>query len=330
MMYRLSYILLLAAAFMAAAVCCTKVSAEGESDALIEFDVTATKVADTEFEPEDIINVLGFLVHDDTSEKEFGMSYMGRYASDGIVPLSFSYSAVNVEGIGTGKVYPSGYYWPKFDSCEYQSLYFYAYYAYNETSSGGQTTGPTVRHNTGAAPSFDYVMNVEGEAKKEDFLVTEAEASAGVVGLDFVRPLAKVVWKVCLEDWKGSFNIDLLFEDLLSECSYSMELNDWVASATSVTSDMTVTYGGEGGVVPGNSDTPMEVASFYLIPQKIDKFAVVYNYHKEAVSLETPLEFIAGKRHTITVTISKDKVVRIDTDGGEKVWDAAENTNEIK
>ena len=323
--YRLHIILMLMMAF--AALACSKES-PAEVDAMVEFGVVAedlsTKVLNTDtsvsFEGDDVINVLGFLVEDE-GDTDYNMPYIGKYTSGNISPLSFKYSEVTADGeVGDRKVYPSGYYWPKFNQSGYESLHFYGYYALQQ-SENDITYGPFIQYNTDAAPSFiykaddvDYVAS--NQFIREDFLVADMTASANDVELQFKHPLAQVVLEVKLIDWIGALDINWMFPDYVIQDEY--DCGTWQWKGTSQVKTLREVA------------TTENVVKFFAIPQKITEFAVVWNYHKELVTLPTALELKAGERHKITLTISINKVIGVVTSTNEaQKWDTVENNNNL-
>lgn len=323
MMKRRLYILLLPLLVFASAVSCSKQEMDTASSIGFGVDTDGnipTKVTDTSFEGPDIINVLGFLVEDaepgnDEGRVNYGMPYIGAYSSSTVRPLSFSYSDVTATGYEGGKVYASGYYWPKFDNCEYEALHFHAYYAYN-TTSDGITTGPVIQYRSDAAPVFEYNMDIKGQAAKEDFLVASQTASENDVELKFRHTLAKVVLEVKLYDWIGAYDMKWMFDDFVVGATWDCTHSAWIDS------DKTIS--------PFSVTSTANVVSFYAIPQTVEEFAVVWNYHKEKITLPTSLTLAAGFANKITLSISRDKVIGVVIEPGKpQQWDTVENTNNL-
>lgn len=293
-----------------------------EPEDMVRFGVTVrndvpTKVTDDDFEASDVLSVLGFLVKDG-GEVDYSMPYVGVYSPVAVTPLSFAYSEVTAEGeVPGGKVYPSGYYWPKFDQCDYEALFFYGFYAYN-SQDGDETTGPVIQYNADSCPTVRYVTDVTGQAPREDFLFARQSASANDVPLTFEHPLAKVTLVVVLRDWIGAYDIDWMFDDFAIADVYDCLTGSWVASdQTLERASMSI------------RTTENEV-SFFAIPQTIEKFAVVWNYHKEMITLDTPLKLESGNRYTVTLSISANKVVGVQTNtSGGQQWDTVENNNNL-
>ena len=321
--YRLYIILMLMMAFAA-----TSCSKEDLADAMVEFGVVAedlsTKVLNTDtsvsFESNDVINVLGFLVKDG-GETAYDMPYIGRYNSGSISPLSFTYSSVTADGeVGDGKVYQSGYYWPKFDQSGYESIHFYGYYALQQ-SENDITYGPFIQYNSGAAPSFIYKADDKDYLQvdwriREDFLVADITASENDVELHFKHPLAQVVLEVKLFDWVGALDINWMFPDFVVQDEYDCSTWQWKGINQMKTLREVATV--------DNSVT------FFAIPQTITEFAVVWNYHKELVTLESPLELKPGERHKITLSIGADKVIGVLTSTNDaQKWETVENNNNL-
>lgn len=348
MTYR--YLVLLVAATIALA-SCTKDEPSNDpwqemSDTKISLNVVGegvaeTKLTDTGFEANDNINVFGMLVNDNGSTK-FDVPYIGTYSGTSGTPLTFTYSSVTTDSeVREGeKVYASNYYWPKFDHCDYQSIWFYGYYAVNDTD-GGKTTGPVLVTSTTGAPSFTYNTNVGACANVEDFLVAQTVADKNDVILNFKRPLAKVTFKVTYEDFIGTLGVDLNMP-IISQRSF--KYNDAAASED-----------GTGWTTSGNPDTHLKLkyteqingnrtgavllATCYLIPQEIKKFSIIWNYHKEAKDYSAKsestgfLNLEAGKSYTVTLNIQKDHVIRVVTavEGSTEVqkWITITNENTI-
>lgn len=307
---------ILMSALLALASCSGQDSLPHESS--IGFDVmaegyVATKVTDTSFEGPDVLNVLGFLVKDG-GQTDYTASYMGDYASTGISPFSFTYSGVVVERGDGSKVYATGYSWPAFARNEYESLDFYAYYAVNKTTSGG-TTGPVMQFNSESAPTFSYLSDVAGQAEVEDFLFVRNVANKNDVKLTFKRPLAKVVLKLVLKDWISAEDFTWMFDDFEVGDVYDCVSGDWISSdQTLAKSQMLI-------------NTMSNEVAFYALPQTVEEFAFIWNYHKELITLSQPLELTSGNRYTITLTVTKDKVIGIQTSDGVRQWDTVINDN---
>jgi len=292
-------------------------------------NINSTKVTDSEFEDDDIINVFGVPVHDN-GNISYSSPYLGTYTSG---PLSFPYSSVNKTGDVVEKVYISDYYWPVFDQCDYQSLRFYAYYAYN-TGTGSNTTGPAIITSETGAPSFKYLTDIIGCASKEDFLIAQQEATQNDVVLNFKRPLSKVTFKVSYEDFIGTTGLDLNMPVISSGTFnyHSVAANENGSGWTLGTEmqDFKLKY---SDFISGSGATEL-IATCYLIPQEIKTFSVVWNYHKEA-RVEGFLDLMAGKAYTVTINVSRDHVIRVEsefqTSSGtiKNSWKTVTNTNNI-
>lgn len=297
---------------------------------MVEFGVVAedlsTKVLNDEtsvsFEADDKINVLGFLVKDG-GETDYNMPYIGRYTSSSISPLSFTYSQVTADGeVGDGKVYPSGYYWPKFNRSGYESLHFYGYYALQQ-SENGITYGPFIQYHEGGAPTFIYKADdvdhvAAGQYIREDFLVADIKASKNDVELQFKHPLAQVVLEVKLFDWIGALDINWMFPDFVVRDEYDCSTGEW-SGINQVKTLREIA-------------TTENIVKSFAIPQTITEFAVVWNYHKERVVLSTPLKLNAGERHKITLSISDNKVLGVKLYNGTKLtqqWETVENKSDL-
>lgn len=271
-------------------------------------DHIPTKLTETSFDSEDLLNVFAFLVKDG-GEIQFTDPWIGEYTSDNMAPHTFTYSQVTTPG-SDGLVYDTGYFWPEFYKSEYEALQFYSYYACN-VSQEGKVTGPSIQYVEGDAPNFNYVSNIADQAPVEDFLVAVEKASHNDVSLVYRHPLAKVVMVVELHDWIGTETVSYIFDDLVVEDMYSMSESAWVSDSPVKADVEIVTYENE--------------KTFYAIPQTVTEFAVAWNYHKEMIRLAEPIVLVGGQKHTITVKISADKVIDVIYD--DTKWDTVVNEN---
>ena len=67
----------------------------------------------------------------------------------------------------------------------------------------------------------------------------------------------------------------------------------------------------------------------YLIPQEIKELIIKYNHHKEKVTLATPINLQAGREYIVTLAISKDLVIEVETSEGQDKWYTVTNTNDL-
>lgn len=375
MTYR--YLVLLVAATIALA-SCTKDEPSSDpwqevSDTKISLNVVGgesygTKLTNTEndgtfttaFDKGDNLGILGYLVSDNQAtgtSKEGSVSYATPYIDD----WKLVYDG------NTANVYDSPYYWPKFDHCDYESIWFYSYYAYN-----GHGEGPTLVKPQGAKPYFTYTTDIEGQAAVEDFLVAQTNASKNNVPLNFKHPLSKVEWYVKNLDFIGTKGVDLSFPIIpTGTFNYKSKTNDesglieetgneWTLGAG--TSIITMKLDNEV-LVPGitqsaydaifsgekpdySSVEAVKVDECYLIPQTLEGIALVYNYHTEPDQVYTnetlelkdiEVALQAGYVHKVTLIINRHQVIRVGVltiDANNKAtvseqWYTITNTNTI-
>lgn len=342
---------LLAVACAAFLISCTKDDPGSDpwqvmSDTPVEFNINSsaavpgTKVTDSGFEGTDFINVFGMLVNDNGSTK-FDVPYIGTYTGNSGTPLSFSYSSVTTPStVRPGNdVYASSYYWPKFEQCDYQSLWFYAYYGVNDTDNEA-VTGPVLVTSVDGAPHFTYRTNVGKGAPKEDFLIAQQIAVENDVILNFKRPLAKVTVVVTYSDFIGTLGVDFNMPVASTgtfNYNASEEKEDGACWSDVPAADAHLKL--KNSVqINGDSESEYVVGTSYLIPQVIKKFSVLWNYHKEAKDYSTEAEgFLnlqAGKSYTVKLSITKDHVIRVvtgeDSQGNEiQEWITITNENTI-
>lgn len=316
------------------------------SDTDIQLKVTNTSVKETKltdngFESDDVINIYAYLVPDNSTTPAYDMIYIGNSSS----PLSFEYSQVTADSEVTEdkKVYISDYYWPKFDHCAYQSLHFFGFYTINtvkESVNGIAITGPVVYVTSTAAPKFKYTTNTANNASIEDFLVAQQQASENDVILEFQRPLAKVEWLVEYSDFIGTNGFELNFPIIANgEFNYkSGNVEDgkgWTLGSSK--EDLQLKWDGQ---VNGNSTDEISLGTMYLIPQQLEKFSIVWNYHKEArnISENDTFDLNAGYSYKFTLKIQPDHVIWVgakvtDSNGNiikdKEQWITIENTNTI-
>lgn len=330
------------------AVSCSKENTEWQemSDTSIELGIANiaaldTKVTDDGFESTDNITVYGYLVKDNNKldNEENAVQYNSPYVHN----LTFQYSECKEDKDSDGvEDYISNYYWPKFEYCDYESIWFYAYYGVN-TGSGENTTGPTFipPKDNATPPYFKYTSDVANKCATEDFLIAQQNAKENNVDLKFKRPLAKVVWKVKNADWIGAKGIDI-FLKVYNSATFNYKLKSGYTTFNTYEDEGTgwsekageslITIHNDGqynGDATANTEA-IVVGTCYIIPKDITEFAIVYNYHKEKVDLSSaPIKLTPGTQYTITIVISKDKVIRIETSDGKKEWYTIINENTI-
>ena len=275
-------------------------------------DAESTKLTDTNFESKDVINVLGYLVHDNGTTK-YDMLYVGELANSTVSPLSFNYNTSFV----------SEYYWPKFDNNDYQGLHFLGYFG-----------NATMVANSGSVPYFTYKTDTDNSAKTEDFLVCQTIADKNPVEMLFVRPVSKVIWKIKNLDYIGAYVGNLQFENIISGGTFNYSTGteeDGKGWSTPEYGNLTINYQVQINGNMGSADAGVEIGVSYLIPQAISSFALVYNYHKELVNLPEGdyIELESGAEYTVTLVVSGNKVIRLETSDGTKQWNTVIDNNDL-
>ena len=96
---------------------------------------------------------------------------------------------------------------------------------------------------------------------------------------------------------------------------YDCVSGDWISSNQTLTKSQMLI------------NTMSNEVAFYALPQTVEEFAFIWNYHKELITLSQPLELTSGNRYTITLTVTKDKVIGIQTSDGVRQWDTVINDN---
>ena len=282
----------------------------------------------TTFEDTDEIGVYGYLVHD------------GTHGADGTVGYSVPYIDNNKIKHYANTLWHLNpvRYWPDMG---YKAMRFYAYWPYIKNVNTTNTTGLSMFADGNSAPYFKYVSDIKNKAPKEDFLIAQNSGWGNeYVPLNFKRPLAKVVWRIKNKDWIGTNGVDLQFDVYdMASFRYSEEAlsqnadveddgNGWFDyNATK----KTFTHSHDA-LVAGNakdSTAGVEMFTCYLIPQEIKELIIKYNYHKEKVTLATPINLQAGHEYIVTLAISKDLVIEVETSEGQDKWYTVTNTNDL-
>lgn len=301
-----------------------------------------TKLTDSGFDGGDKMGVFGYLVHNGTNGTNATINYAAPYINN----LEISYTSAS-----TYASYSPAYYWPNMG---YATMNFCSYYPYR-TANASQSSGPQVITSANGKPYFIYKTDVASMAATEDFLVAQASCWQEVVKFGFKRPLAKVEWKVKNLDFIGFKGLDISF-NIIQQARFDYfsgieeDGKGWSGFAqqnTPFVLDNDVQVNGltteeynklwTNGELDASSVVAVLVDECYLIPQKISAFNVIYNYHTENVisAGTTPLlDLQPGYKYVVTLVISRDKVIRVETsseapDGSKKEWITITNVNDI-
>ena len=282
----------------------------------------------TSFESTDKIGVYGYFVHDGTHGADGAVGYSAPYIDNNQI-VHYSGSVWNLDPVR---------YWP---DKGYAAMRFYAYWPYITKVNTENAAGLSLFADGNTVPYFKYVSDIKNKAPKEDFLIAQNSGWRNeYVPLNFKRPLAKVVWRIKNKDWIGTNGVDLQF-DVYDKASfrYSEEAlsqnadveddgNGWFDyNATK----KTFTHSHDALVAGSATDSAAGVEMFtcYLIPQEIKELIIKYNYHKEKVTLATPINLQAGHEYIVTLAISKDLVIEVETSEGQDKWYTVTNSNDL-
>lgn len=321
---------------LAVVLCCSCSKNEPvQEDVAIDFGAVVPSIAPVTrlqpdanvFETSDKMGVYGYLVHNGTYGTADVTDYSSPYINNGEIVYCGEQDSRSLWHFNPAR------YWPNMG---YKAIKFYAYWPY--PAPGADSPGITLVEHRGNYPYFNYKSDVAGGAKNEDFLVAQASGWREIVDLKFKRPLAKVTVEVTYEDFIGTMGVDFNMPVISSgrfdyDASGAEDGDGWNLEGAS-TEHLKLKY---TGVINGDSKgTYAVVGTSYLIPQVIEKFSVIWNYHKEAKyssEVSGVLVLEAGKSYTIKLDIQKDHVIRVVTEveGGTEVqkWFTITNENEI-
>lgn len=282
----------------------------------------------TAFDTSDKMGVYGYLVHNGTYGADGVVAYSAPYISNGVI----EYDTAESQSAGKSLWHfnPTRY-WPNMG---YKAMNFYAYWPYVASSPAVGSPGLSVIEQTNSYPYFSYQTDVAGGASKEDFLVAQASGWRKIVDIEFKRPLAKVTFLVKYEDFIGTLGVDLNIPLVSSGTfNYNVDVDKedgkgWTIGTTA-DADLKLKYSEQ---INGSGSGTLKIATCYLIPQPINTFSIIWNYHKEAKA-DGFLNLEAGKSYTVTLSIQKDHVIRVSTglENNKEVqkWITITNENEI-
>ncbi len=309
----------------------------GEEEVAIGFFATLpntptpeTRAADiSPLKSSDKIGVFGYLVHDGTNGSDGEVLFSTPYISHNQIAYSADDDLWHFDRT---------IWWP---SIGYKAMKFFAYWPYVSKPNTENTSGLSLFTSTTSAPYFKYVTNLSDKAAQEDFLISQNSGWRNeFVPLLFKRPLSKVIWKVKNKDWIGNNGFELILqvydkatfhfsEETASQNADVEDDGDGWSDYSTTKKELAFSYDGliQGGAT--SSTTGVDLATCYLIPQQITELTIIYNYHKEKYTLPAPIDLLAGRQHTITISIGKDYVIEVETSEGEDKWYNVNNENDL-